>query len=127
MERRGTAGVGGVFALTLLSACQDTRVQTPPLSGADVGRGKAVVERVACGACHVIPGVSWPKGRVGPSLEGFAEQSLIAGQFPNRAEVLAQWVRDAPSMAPATGMPPTPITESEARDVAAFLLTLRAR
>lgn len=127
MERRGTAAVGGAWALMLVAACQDTNVQTPPLSGADPGRGKAVIERVACGACHVIPGVSWPKGRVGPSLEGFADQSLIAGQFPNRVEVLAQWVRDAPSMSPATGMPPAPITETEARDVAAFLLTLHAR
>jgi dihydrodipicolinate synthase/N-acetylneuraminate lyase len=31
---------------------------------------------------------------------------------------------DAPSMAPDTGMPPIPLTEEEARDVAAYLYTL---
>lgn len=121
--RRAT--VASVFALTC--SCQDVAVTRQAVSGADAGRGREVIQRVACGACHVIPGVSWPRGRVGPSLAGFAEQALIAGQFPNEPHHLALWVRNAPGLIEQTGMPPMPITEQEARDVAAYLYTLDAR
>ena len=114
-------------ALLLVSGCQQTAVAPQSVAGADAGRGRKVVERVACGACHVIPGVPWPQGRVGPSLDGFARQALVAGRFPNEPDILARFVRDAPSLAPQTGMPAMPITEQEARDVAAYLYTLDAR
>lgn len=84
-----------------------------------------MIERVGCAACHTIPGIGWPKGRVGPPLKGFAEQSLIAGRVPNRPDVLAAFVRNAPAVVPETGMPPMPLSEEEARDVAAYLYTLR--
>ena len=82
---------------------------------------------MGCGACHEIPGVRWPRGRVGPSLDGFARRALIGGQFPNRPDILGLWVRNAPALSPRTGMPPMPLSEQEARDVAAYLYTLDAR
>lgn len=88
---------------------------------ADAGRGKMAIERVGCGACHAIPGIAWPQGAVGPSLEGFARQTLIAGHLPNRPDRLAAFVRDAPAALPGTSMPAMPLTEAEARDVAAYL------
>ena len=84
------------------------------------------MNRTGCGSCHRIPGV-WPEGSVGPSLEAFAQQTLIAGRLPNRADVLAEFVRDAPRYAPGTGMPAMPLTQEEARDVAAYLYTLGGR
>lgn len=84
-------------------------------------RGKAAIERVGCAACHSIPGVRWPVGAVGPSLEGFADQALIAGRLPNRPDLLAAFVRDAPAVLPGTTMPAMPLSEAEARDVAAYL------
>lgn len=104
--------------------CADKREQPRELTGADAANGLAVIERVGCAACHRIPGVAWPTGTVGGSLDGFGNQSMIAGRFPNQPQTLAVWVRDAPSMAPATGMPAMPITPAEARDVAAYLYTL---
>ncbi|WP_374471656.1 c-type cytochrome [Phenylobacterium sp.] len=122
---------GALLALTVsagaLAACSDTRVSPAPLAGGDPGRGRTVVAELGCGACHIVPGVSWPRGRVGPSLEGFGARSLIAGRYPNQPPVLIQWVRDAPSLSPRTGMPAIPMTEQEARDVAAYLYTLDAR
>ncbi len=91
----------------------------------DPAAGKRVISRIACGICHVIPGVAGARGTVGPSLEGFAERNLIAGRLPNEFELLTRWVRDAPSFDPATGMPELPISEDEARDVAAYLHSLR--
>lgn len=115
----------GVLGLTaLLGACVDKTDPPRTIAGADADNGLVVMQRVGCASCHVIPGVRWPRGLAGPSLEGFADSPMIGGQFPNRPDVLVAWLRDAPSMAPATAMPAMPLTESEARDVAAYLYTL---
>ena len=64
-------------------------------------------------------------GVIGGSLDRFAERPLIAGRLPNQPGTLVQWLRDAPSLSPETGMPPMPITDADARDVAAYLYTLQ--
>ncbi|MDT9598925.1 c-type cytochrome [Sphingosinicella rhizophila] len=107
--------------LLLVGACKpppDARQQMP---GASVERGKAVIERVGCGACHIVPGISWPQGRIGPALGNFAGQNLIAGQLPNRPDILAAFIRNAPALVPDTNMPAMPLSEQESRDVAAYL------
>jgi cytochrome c1 len=91
----------------------------------DPARGRAVIAGVGCGACHDIPGVPGAAGIVAPSLRSFARRTLIGGVHVNEAQVLVGWVRDAPQLSPETGMPAMPITEQEARDVAAYLYTLR--
>lgn len=92
---------------------------------ASAERGKEAIERAGCAACHRIPGVRWPKGAVGPSLEGFADQGLIAGRVPNRPDLLAAFIRNAPAVLPGTTMPAMPLSEEEARDVAAYLYGTR--
>ena len=113
--------------MVLLAACGDKAEPPRTVAGADPARGLAVVKRVGCAACHAIPGIDWPQGRTGPSLKGFGARPMIGGRLPNRPEVLTVWLIDAPSLSPETGMPPTPITEAEARDVAAWLYTLDER
>lgn len=110
--------------LVLLAACADKRQQPRDITGADAAAGLAVIKRLGCAACHQIPGVDWPQGTVGGSLDGFADRSMIAGRFPNQPETLTAWVRNAPSMSATTGMPAMPLTSAEARDVAAYLYTL---
>ncbi len=109
-----------------IAACEAPPVDRHPMPQADPERGRLAMNRTGCGSCHRIPGV-WPEGSVGPSLEAFAQQTLIAGRLPNRADVLAEFVRDAPRYVPGTGMPAMPLTEEEARDVAAYLYTLGGR
>lgn len=113
--------VGAVAA-----GCEE-RSGIPPLeiAAGDADRGKAAIVRVGCIACHEIPGVRGRSGHVGPPLAGFAERAMIAGTIPNRADMLATFVRNAPSLVPQTGMPPLPLDAQEARDVATFLYTLR--
>jgi mono/diheme cytochrome c family protein len=91
---------------------------------ASASEGRLVIKRAGCGACHQIPGIEWPQGGLGPSLSGFADQGLIAGRLPNRPEVLAAFVRNAPELVPETAMPAMPLSEEESRDVAAYLYTL---
>lgn len=112
-------------ALMSLCACSDKTDASRVIGGADPARGLAVIERDGCAACHRIPGVAWPQGSVGGSLDGFAQRPLISGRLPNQPAVLVHWLRDAPSLSPETGMPPMPITDAEARDIAAYLYTLR--
>lgn len=116
-----------LLAAVAAGACEAPSIPARAIAGADPGQGRAVAQAIGCGACHQIPGVDWPRGRVGPSLEGFGGSPLIAGQFPNEPETLVRWLRNAPSMSPGTGMPPIPLSEQEARDVAAYLYTLDAR
>lgn len=88
-------------------------------------RGKSVIATIGCGVCHTIPGVSGAHGVVGTPLNAFGRRQLIAGAIPNEPAALVQWIRDAPSLDPNTGMPNLPLTEEQASDVAAYLYTLR--
>jgi cytochrome c2 len=110
--------------LLLLAACKPPPDGRHHMPGADAAAGRAVVERVGCATCHDFPDIGWPRGAVGPALDGFAGQALIVGRIPNRPDLLAAFVRDAPAIVPGAAMPTMPITEEEARDVAAYLYTL---
>jgi len=109
---------------TLIGACAEKTAKSRELSGTDPARGLALIEAKGCAACHQIPGVAWPRGAVGGPLKGFAQRGLIAGRLPNQPDTLVRWLRDAPSLAPDTAMPPTDLTPAQARDVAAYLYTL---
>ncbi|UYH54105.1 c-type cytochrome [Qipengyuania sp. SS22] len=107
-----------------LVACKDpVETRREPASGAE-NRGLAAIERAGCGSCHEIPGLDWPSGRLGPSLEGFDDVGLIAGQLPNRPDILAAFVRDAPAVKEGSSMPSMPVSEDEAADIAAYLYGL---
>lgn len=110
----------------LLGGCEEAPV--PPARELVQGNseaGRALIHDVACGVCHVIPGVPGARGAVGPSLDGFAQRSFIGGITPNRPANLMRWVRDAPALSPETAMPPMPLSEEQAVDVVAYLYSLR--
>lgn len=113
-----------ILAAQVLCACGDAAPPPRQVVGADADRGRRITERAACAACHDIPGVAWPRGRVGGPLDGFAGRPLIAGRLPNQPDVLVRWLRDPPALVADTGMPAQPLSVAEARDVAAFLYTL---
>lgn len=114
-----------LMAAALVAGCADKSDPPRSIPGADAANGLAAMRRVGCGACHAIPGLDWPKGRAGPTLEGFGRRPLIAGRLPNQPDVLTAFLMDAPSLAPDTAMPPMPITAAEARDIAAYLYARR--
>lgn len=102
-------------------ACVEAPDQRQFMPFADAARGERAIESAGCASCHTIDGIRWPQGRVGPRLQGFADRALIAGRVPNTPENLSAFVRDAPDLVPGTTMPAMPISEREARDIAAFL------
>lgn len=99
--------------------------QSMPLG--DPANGLTAIERVGCGSCHTIPGLRWPQGKAGPALYGLADRALIAGKLPNRPDVLAAYIRDAPALVPGSAMPAMPVSEVEARDIAAYLYEKEAQ
>ena len=115
------------LALLALAACKPPPDEAHHMPVADPGRGLKAIADAGCGSCHDIPGLAWPKGKLGPALEGFAARTMIAGRVPNRPDALAAFVRDAPALVPGTAMPAMPISEEQARDVAAYLYTLEPR
>jgi len=106
-----------------LAGCDAGAPPRVPETG-NPAQGRAVIASVGCGVCHEIPGVPGAAGIVAPSLSAFGGRSLIGGVHVNEPQVLASFVRDAPRLNPGTGMPAMPITDREARDVAAYLYTL---
>lgn len=117
-------GVAGSM-LMILAACDPAPIEPPLADAASIARGKAAAQRLGCGACHELPGIDWPKGRIGPSLAGFGNRALIAGTLPNDLPRLAAFVADAPSQVPGSGMPAVPMDAGEAHDIAAWLQSQR--
>jgi cytochrome c1 len=129
--RRTLAGSArGLLVLLLLggSACRGGRMESAgqvSLAGADADRGRMLIDRFACGACHTIPGVRGARGAVGPPLIFWSRRTYIAGQLPNTAPNLVRWVRNPQAVEPGTAMPALGLDEQQARDIAAYLYTLR--
>lgn len=113
-----------VLLALVLAGCVDKADQPRPVVQADAAAGLELIRQVGCAACHTIPGVAWPEGRSGGDLGGFGARPMIAGRLPNQPEVLVRWLIDAPSLDAGTGMPPMPLTQAQARDVAAYLYEL---
>lgn len=115
------------LAAAFLVGCEGGRSEYEDVvvQGGDASRGVAVIDEVGCGACHIIPGIDGAEGMVGPPLTAWANRSYIAGRLPNKPSNLIPWVMDAPSIEPSTAMPDLDLTEQQARDVAAYLFSLR--
>jgi cytochrome c len=114
----------GVVGLLLLGACG----RQPPravAAGGDPTRGKVQMVAYGCGSCHVIPGVDGARGLVGPPLTHFAQRAFIAGEVPNNDQFLVRWISVPQAIEPGTAMPNLGVSEAQARDIAAYLYTLR--
>lgn len=94
-------------------------------TGGNADAGRQLIAQLRCGACHVIPGVRDADGLVGPPLMFFSRRTMIAGELPNIPRNLERWVMAPKSVNPDTAMPGLVATQQQARDIAAYLYTLR--
>ncbi|MDE2403226.1 MAG: cytochrome c [Sphingomonadales bacterium] len=102
------------------------RVNAEAMTGGRVARGEAAVRRFGCTGCHAMSVLRGPSGLVGPPLSGIASRAEIAGSLANTPEHMVAWLRFPQQLRPGCGMPQQPMTEAEARDLAAYLYTLRS-
>ncbi|HEX5042505.1 MAG TPA: c-type cytochrome [Candidatus Polarisedimenticolaceae bacterium] len=117
-----------LLALAAL-ACGCRGGQTPAAyvveTGGRADRGRAVIGSSRCGTCHVIPGVRGARGTLAPPLTAFALRAWVGGELPNTPENVVRWIESPRSVEPGTAMPDLGLDEQQARDVAAYLYTLR--
>lgn len=113
------------LALAMLGGCSDDGPAPVPVPGGDAATGRALLVRYQCAACHSIPGVEGAQGRTAPSLQALGRASYIAGHLPNSPDVLERWIVDPQAVKPGTLMPAMGVPPADARDMAAYLYTLR--
>jgi cytochrome c2 len=95
------------------------------IPGASAERGSQRISQFGCAACHSIPGIANARGNVGPPLTGFGDRIYIAGMLRNTPPNLVRWIREPQAVIPGNAMPDMGISEADARDMAAYLYTLR--
>ena len=62
---------------------------------------------------------------MGPPLGGIAARTYLAGRLSNTPRHMIRWIQHPQQVARGTAMPEMGITEGDARDIAAYLYTLR--
>jgi cytochrome c1 len=111
-----------VLAGILQAGCGDANRAPAGLQG-DAARGRVALAQYGCRACHMIPGVTGSKVWVGRPLEEMARRPLIAGSLPNTQANLVRWIRDPQAIDPRTAMPVLGVSERDAIDMSAYLLS----
>ena len=120
-----------VLALILarLVGCDESSSQVEQhataLTGGNPEKGKTAIEINGCASCHTIPGIHGADALVGPPLKGVAQRTYLAGRLQNTPENLVRWIENPPAIDPKTGMPNLHLNDSDSRDIASYLYTLR--
>jgi cytochrome c len=125
---RGALIVAACGAFAMSTGCGDERYRDDMVAnmvGGDPSRGPQLIRSYGCGTCHTVSGVVGANGLVGPPLTGLAQRSYIAGVLPNAPDNLVRWIEDPKAVDSLTAMPKVGVTPSDARDIAAYLYTLR--
>lgn len=114
--------------VALLAACGNYAVYgatNTTAVGVNPARGRELIQSYGCGACHSIPGVAGARGLVGPPLDNIGERRTIAGKLANTPDNMAHWVQAPQSVWSGNDMPDQGISSADARDIAAYLETLK--
>ena len=116
-----------VSLLLLAAGCRGGRYtpSTEIVPGGNAQAGAKVIESYRCGVCHMIPGIKDADGLVGPPLILFARRTYVGGELPNTPPNLIRWIENPAAVEPGTAMPTLGLNPQQARDVAAYLYTLR--
>jgi cytochrome c2 len=128
------AGLGAAFFLGATGSLGVQRLQTQIrdeafvhelTGGGDARRGQQAFARYGCGACHQAPNRTDATGLVGPPLNGIATRAFLAGDQPNDPAHMMAWIQHPQAIQPGVGMPEMGVSTADARDLAAYLYTLK--
>ena len=115
-------------ALLLAAGCDnrsDDRAASVMTGGGNPHRGRAAISAYGCGTCHTVPGVRGADALVAPPLTSMGQRSYVGGVMKNTPANLIRWIQDPPAVDPMTAMPKLNVSESDARDIASYLYTLK--
>lgn len=114
-----------VLAGPLVASCdRETDRPIVNLSG-DAHKGADLIARYGCGGCHDIPHIAGANGNVGPPLSHVGTRAYLAGFVRNSPDNMALWIQDPQRILPGNAMPTMGISEKDARDITAFLYSLK--
>jgi cytochrome c2 len=122
--------LAALLAVATLAACNanadlNSTAATKGGEIGDVAAGKTAIERVGCGACHVIPGISGAVGMVGPPLDHVGSRQYLAGMLHNTPASMIAWLRFPQHIVPGNAMPDMGLSATEARNITAYLEMLK--
>ena len=109
----------------LVSGCGKQSPAGRAVAGGDPQRGATLIREYGCGTCHRIPGIAGAVGQGGPPLERIAKRAYLGGVLPNHPDTMVRWLLDPAAVAPGTAMPALGLDEAAARDITAYLYTLK--
>jgi cytochrome c len=120
-------GAAVVLAGMLAAACRTGGIDraAAAATGGDPARGAAAIRRYGCDTCHTIPGIVTARATVGPPLVAIAVRTYLAGELLNTPANMQEWIQHPRAVEPRTAMPDTGVTDGDARDIAAYLYTIR--
>jgi cytochrome c2 len=128
---RGATRTAVVLALLVSAAAAsgcdrgDAYRAAAAMTGGDPRRGPDKLTGYGCATCHVIPGIREARGLVGPPLTSIGSRVYLAGRLPNTPDNILKWIQHPHQVDEQTAMPDTGVTDADARDIAAYLYTLR--
>jgi cytochrome c2 len=116
------------IATALTAGRADTQSAAPARAPtANPARGRQLLETRGCGSCHSFSGVPALPDSPSPERAQHDDALLLAPDLAHvsarwKREQLVQWLRDPRAVKSDTLMPVTGFDESDARDVASYLL-----
>jgi cytochrome c2 len=126
MHRKVIAAVALLCAISTSGGCgAGSRSDAAEITGGDPARGVKAIQSYGCGGCHTIRGVRGATGLVGPPLDNIASRVYLARHLPNSPQNMIKWIRFPQQVEPRTAMPDMSIPDQDARDITAYLYTLR--
>jgi len=94
----------------------------------DAANGRTLFTAKGCIACHTAQGVQGATGTIGPNLNGIgdvAKRPTLTDGGNNTPEHIREWIKDPQKLKPGTMMPNLQLSDKEADDLTALLLTLK--
>jgi cytochrome c len=125
MRASGVVLIALVVGLASCNGRDAAREDAVTLTGGDPDKGIAAIGRYGCGSCHDIPGIRSARGTVGPPLGRIAVRTYLAGRLSNTPANMMLWIQHPQHVERGTAMPEMGVTADDARDITAFLYTLR--
>ncbi|HKO14785.1 MAG TPA: cytochrome c oxidase assembly protein [Gemmatimonadaceae bacterium] len=124
-----TALAAAVLLGGTLTGCADAGLDAQSAwaltGGGHAARGRQLIHQYGCGSCHTVPRVAGANATVGPDLRGIAGRAYIAGVLTNNPGNMMRWILDPPAVDSLTAMPNEHVSPTDARDIAAYLYTLK--
>ena len=104
--------------------------EAPEIAGADLGKGRHLLETKGCGSCHVMTGVvAIPSSNL-PVMDGKSfdrafklAPDLVNARVRMAPSQLVAWLKDPIAVKHDSAMPKIALSDAEVRDVAGYLLT----